>query len=69
MKVDLNVDMGESFGMYTMDDDENFMPYITSAKVACGYKAGDIGARDVRQEVVVVTHRVHPEALAHIHVG
>lgn len=41
MKVDLNVDMGESFGMYTMGDDEGFMPFITSANVACGYHAGD----------------------------
>lgn len=41
MKVDLNVDMGESFGMYTMGDDENFMPFITSANVACGFHAGD----------------------------
>lgn len=39
--VDLNVDMGESFGMYTMGDDENFMPFITSANVACGFHAGD----------------------------
>ncbi len=41
MKVDLNVDMGESFGMYTMGNDEAFMSYITSANVACGYHAGD----------------------------
>jgi len=41
MQVDLNVDMGESFGMYTMGNDEAFMPYITSANVACGYHAGD----------------------------
>ena len=34
MKVDINVDMGESFGMYTMGNDEAFMPYITTANVA-----------------------------------
>ena len=41
MKVDINVDMGESFGMYTMGNDEAFMPYITTANVACGFHAGD----------------------------
>lgn len=41
MKIDLNVDMGESFGMYRMGDDEACMPYISSANVACGFHAGD----------------------------
>ena len=41
MKVDLNADMGESFGMYTLGHDEEFMEYITSANVACGFHAGD----------------------------
>jgi len=41
MNIDLNVDMGESFGMYTMGNDEAFMPFITSANVACGFHAGD----------------------------
>lgn len=41
MKIDLNADMGESFGMYTMGDDEGFMPYITSANIACGFHASD----------------------------
>jgi UPF0271 protein len=33
--------MGESFGMYTLGDDEAFMQYITSANIACGFHAGD----------------------------
>ena len=41
MKVDLNADMGESFGMYKLGYDEAFMEYITSANVACGFHAGD----------------------------
>eukprot|EP00362_Geleiidae_sp_MMETSP1317_P001821 CAMPEP_0201282382 /NCGR_PEP_ID=MMETSP1317-20130820/5510_1 /ASSEMBLY_ACC=CAM_ASM_000770 /TAXON_ID=187299 /ORGANISM="Undescribed Undescribed, Strain Undescribed" /LENGTH=250 /DNA_ID=CAMNT_0047594881 /DNA_START=15 /DNA_END=767 /DNA_ORIENTATION=+ len=41
MKIDFNADMGESFGMYVMGNDEKFMEYITSANVACGFHAGD----------------------------
>ncbi|RDW15380.1 LamB/YcsF family protein [Oceanobacillus chungangensis] len=40
-KVDLNCDMGESFGLYTQGNDEEMMKYITSANIACGYHAGD----------------------------
>lgn len=40
-KVDLNCDMGESFGMYEQGNDEEMMQYITSANIACGYHAGD----------------------------
>lgn len=40
-KVDLNCDMGESFGLYQMGNDENMMEYISSANIACGYHAGD----------------------------
>jgi UPF0271 protein len=41
MKIDLNSDMGESFGRYTLGDDAALMPYVTSANVACGLHAGD----------------------------
>lgn len=41
MFVDLNCDMGESFGPYTLGLDEQVMPLITSANVACGFHAGD----------------------------
>jgi UPF0271 protein len=41
MKLDLNCDMGESFGRYTLGDDEAIMPFITSANIACGMHAGD----------------------------
>ncbi|NTU48342.1 MAG: 5-oxoprolinase subunit PxpA [Syntrophobacteraceae bacterium] len=39
--MDLNVDMGESFGRYKLGNDEEVMRYITSANVACGFHAGD----------------------------
>lgn len=41
MRVDLNCDMGESFGLYRMGDDEGIMPYITQANVACGFHGSD----------------------------
>ncbi len=40
-KVDLNCDMGESYGAYQIGNDEAIFPYITSANIACGFHAGD----------------------------
>ena len=40
-KVDLNADLGESFGAYTIGMDAEVLRYITSANVACGFHAGD----------------------------
>ena len=39
--IDLNSDMGESFGAYKIGNDEGIIQYITSTNVACGYHAGD----------------------------
>jgi UPF0271 protein len=39
--IDLNCDMGESYGRWTLGADAEIMPFITSANVACGYHAGD----------------------------
>lgn len=39
--VDLNCDMGESFGIYKLGNDGAIMPHISSANVACGFHAGD----------------------------
>jgi UPF0271 protein len=47
--VDLNCDMGESFGAWTLGQDAEIMPLITSANVACGFHAGDPGV--MRQTV------------------
>ena len=43
MRVDLNCDLGESFGPYTLGDDRGVMGHITSANIACGAHAGDPG--------------------------
>ena len=39
--IDLNCDMGESFGRWKLGADEEIMPFITSANVACGFHAAD----------------------------
>src|SRR5207249_2049185 len=39
--IDLNADMGESYGRWTLGADEEIMPNITSANVACGFHGGD----------------------------
>ena len=41
MAVAINCDMGESFGLYKMGDDDGIMPHITVANVACGFHASD----------------------------
>jgi UPF0271 protein len=40
-RVDLNCDMGESFGAYSIGADEAVFPHITSANIACGFHGGD----------------------------
>ena len=40
-KVDLNADLGESFGAYRIGCDEAVLPLVTSVNVACGWHAGD----------------------------
>lgn len=44
MTVDLNSDLGESFGPWPMGQDTELMPSLTSANVACGFHAGDPSA-------------------------
>lgn len=41
MKIDVNVDMGESFGRYTLGNDEELMKSVTSLNLATGFHAGD----------------------------
>ena len=43
MRIDLNADLGESFGAWPMGQDALLMPLISSANVACGFHAGDPG--------------------------
>lgn len=40
-RIDLNCDMGESFGVYRLGADDAVFPFITSANVACGFHGGD----------------------------
>ncbi len=62
MRIDLNCDMGESFGIYEIGADEALMPLITSANIACGFHAGDPSVADrtvvlaVRSGVAVGAH-------------
>jgi len=41
MPIDLNSDLGEGFGSWSMGDDEAMLEVVTSANVACGFHAGD----------------------------
>ena len=57
MRIDLNSDLGESFGPWPMGQDAALMASITSANVACGFHAGDPGA--MRETVALAkTHGV-----------
>lgn len=62
MQIDLNADMGESFGMYNMGNDAEFMKYITSANVACGFHAGD---SSVMQKTVLLAKECGVQVGAH----
>jgi 5-oxoprolinase (ATP-hydrolysing) subunit A len=65
--VDLNADMGESFGAWTMGDDAALMPWITSVNVACGFHAGDPAtiaqtvALALRHDVAIGAHPGLPD--------
>ena len=41
VKVDLNSDLGESFGAYTLGMDDQVLEVISSCNIACGFHAGD----------------------------
>jgi UPF0271 protein len=52
--MDLNADLGESFGAWTLGDDERLVEHITSANLACGFHAGDFR---VMEATVALCHR------------
>ncbi|GFN33996.1 LamB/YcsF family protein [Paenibacillus xylaniclasticus] len=52
--IDLNCDMGESFGLYKYGMDEELMPLISSANVATGFHAGD--PHVMRESVALAAH-------------
>ncbi len=41
VSVDLNADLGEGFGVWTLGDDDAMLDMVTSANIACGFHAGD----------------------------
>lgn len=41
LNIDLNCDMGESFGAWKMGNDEAILPFVSSANIACGFHGGD----------------------------
>ena len=43
IQIDMNSDVGESFGVYKLGLDEEVIPHITSANIACGFHGGDPG--------------------------
>lgn len=55
--VDLNCDLGESFGSYRMGRDEEILPLITSVNIACGFHAGDPGTMS-RTVKLALEHQV-----------
>jgi UPF0271 protein len=67
--IDINCDMGESFGTYSLGMDEEVMEHITSANIACGWHAGDpmVMERTVglakRHGVAVGAHPGYPDLM------
>ncbi|GAA2542633.1 5-oxoprolinase subunit PxpA [Pseudonocardia hydrocarbonoxydans] len=53
--IDLNADLGESFGRWTLGDDDAMLDVVTSANVACGFHAGD--ATTLRRTCVAAAAR------------
>ena len=44
--MDLNADLGESFGHWSLGDDERLVAHLSSANLACGFHAGDFGVME-----------------------
>lgn len=61
--MDLNCDMGESFGVYLYGADREMMPLITSANIACGFHGGD---PSVMRETVALAKQYGVRVGAHI---
>ena len=67
--IDLNCDMGESFGRWTLGADEQIMPHITSANIACGYHGGEphvmrkTVALAVKHKVAIGSHPGLPDLM------
>lgn len=70
LRVDLNSDLGESFGAYTIGMDSEVLKYISSANIACGWHAGDsmVMAKTVKlakeNNVKIGAHPGYPDLVA-----
>jgi len=62
IQIDMNSDVGESFGVYRLGLDEEVIPHITSANIACGFHAGDPG---VMRRTVALAKQFGVEVGAH----
>lgn len=68
-RIDINCDMGESFGAYKLGRDAEVMDYITSANIACGWHAGDPLVMDLtvrlakEKGVAVGAHPGYPDLM------
>ncbi|MFI4983159.1 MAG: 5-oxoprolinase subunit PxpA [Nevskiales bacterium] len=60
LPIDLNADLGESYGAWRMGDDAALMPFISSCNIACGFHAGDPRIMD---------HTVRLALAAGVHIG
>jgi UPF0271 protein len=65
--IDINCDLGEGFGAYSIGQDAALMPLITSANIACGFHAGDPATMEAavrlakRHGVAVGAHPGYPD--------
>jgi UPF0271 protein len=62
IQIDLNSDVGESFGIYKLGLDEGVIPHITSANIACGFHGGDPG---VMRKTIALAKKHGVEVGAH----
>ncbi len=69
VSIDVNSDLGESYGVWTLGDDEAMLGIVTSANVACGFHAGDPSvlratcAHAVRYDVAIGAQVSYPDLL------
>ena len=60
--IDINCDLGESFGRYKLGEQQEILNYVTSANIACGFHAGD---PTVMRETVELALKHHVQIGAH----
>ena len=67
LSIDLNCDMGESYGAWRMGNDSEIMPFVSSVNIACGFHAGDPGVMRATVEsalehnVAIGAHPSYPD--------